>query len=59
LTKADKCARRDQDAQKVKWGRLLGAQEPVLFSAVTGLGVDALWERIETLLGGAPGRNDT
>jgi len=57
LTKADKCARRDQDAQKARWGRLLGAQEPVLFSAVTGLGVDALWERIETLVTDVPGRD--
>jgi len=52
LTKADKCARRDQDAQKARWTRLLGAEEPVLFSAVTGLGVDELWARIETLVSG-------
>jgi len=50
LTKADKCAKRDQQSQKVRWARLLGTQEPVLFSAVTGLGVDELWQRIEALL---------
>jgi len=55
LTKADKCAKRDQQSQKARWGQLLGAQAPVLFSSVTGLGVDELWQRIEALLGDTPG----
>ena len=50
LTKADKCARRDQQSQQARWARLLGAREPVLFSSVTGLGLEELWQRIEALL---------
>lgn len=51
LTKADKCTQRDRQAQKSRWAGLLGGESPVLFSSVTGMGHDELWERIEALLG--------
>jgi len=57
LTKADKCSRRDRESQKARWGQLLGSHAPVLFSSVTGLGLDELWRRIEALLCGASGQD--
>lgn len=49
LTKADKCGLRDRQAQKSRWTGLLG-DPPVLFSSVTGMGQEELWERIDDIL---------
>lgn len=54
LTKADKCAKRDQQARKAQWAGLLGGRAPVLFSSVTGMGQDELWSRVDLLLGRNP-----
>ena len=51
LTKADKCTQRDRQAQKARWAGLLGGEAPVLFSSVTGMGQDELWQRIDGLSG--------
>jgi GTP-binding protein len=43
LTKADKCAQRDRDAQKKKWREIAQpAVPPILFSGKTGLGRETL-----------------
>lgn len=49
LTKADKCSQRDRQAQKARWGGLIGGQPPVLFSSVSGMGLDDLWQNIENI----------
>jgi GTP-binding protein len=52
LTKADKCTQRDRQSQKARWASLLGGEQPVLFSSVTGAGFDELWQLIEDTVGG-------
>ncbi|HBE95517.1 MAG TPA: YihA family ribosome biogenesis GTP-binding protein [Desulfovibrio sp.] len=59
LTKADKCTQKERAKRQRQWADILGARElPLLFSAKTGLGREALWTRLEALVspadGGAP-----
>jgi GTP-binding protein len=51
LTKADKCSQRERQTQKSRWAGLLGGQPPVLFSSVTGLGLEELWARFDSIIG--------
>ena len=49
LTKADKCAQRDRDAQKKKWREIAQpAVPPILFSGKTGLGRETLCRVLAT-----------
>ena len=50
LTKADKCTQRDRAARQAQWKELLQGVAPVLFSSVTGLGMEALWDQVDGLL---------
>lgn len=50
LTKADKIKQNERHAQQKRWASLLGGQPPVLFSSVTGMGLDELWGRLDALL---------
>ena len=52
LTKADKIKQNERHAQQKRWASLLGGQPPVLFSSVTGMGLDELWGRLDALLTG-------
>jgi len=54
LTKADKCTQRERQSQKALWTPLLGGVAPVLFSSVTGMGYDELWQRIDAAVGFDP-----
>lgn len=53
LTKADKCGVKDRAARSNEWSRILGGAAPVVFSAKTGLGREALWTRLEALAMGS------
>ena len=51
LTKADKCTQKERAKRQRQWADILGAKElPLLFSAKTGMGREALWTRLETLV---------
>lgn len=54
LTKVDKIKQNDRHAQQKRWAALLGGEAPVLFSAVTGMGMDELWARLDALLAPEP-----
>jgi len=54
LTKADKCKQNERQAQRKRWAALLGGEPPILFSSVTGMGREELWQRIDGLLGASP-----
>lgn len=49
LTKADKCPQRDRAARVKEWQNILSGEKPLVVSALTGLGLAELWERIHTL----------
>lgn len=46
LTKADKCKQNDRAARIKDWKALLPGSDPLLFSSKTGLGREALWQRL-------------
>lgn len=46
LTKADKCSQRERAARQKEWAMFLRGTMPLPVSARTGLGLDALWERL-------------
>jgi GTP-binding protein len=50
LTKADKCSKREGQARLSQWQDILGGVPPLLFSAVTGQGVEAVWDQVDSLL---------
>ncbi len=49
LTKADKCPQRDRSARIREWQAILGSEPPLAVSAVTGLGIEELWRRLNNL----------
>ncbi|MDY0307731.1 MAG: ribosome biogenesis GTP-binding protein YihA/YsxC [Desulfovibrionaceae bacterium] len=56
LTKADKCSQKERSQRQRQWGDLLGGGEtPLVFSAKTGLGREALWRRLDALINVAGG----
>lgn len=54
LTKSDKCNARERQSRQAQWRSILGGNQPVLFSAHTGAGLETLWERVDALLGETP-----
>ena len=49
LTKADKCPQRDRAARVREWQAILGSESPLVVSAVTGLGIAELWNRLNAM----------
>ena len=48
LTKADKCNQRERAERQAEWRKLLGGATPLVTSAQSRMGIDALWEAMRT-----------
>ena len=54
LTKADKCTQRERAERQAAWRALLGGVTPLITSAQSRLGLDALWVALREAAGEAP-----